>query len=181
MTLAERDLFSALCVSTPDSASDDRSAPAVLRASRVDVGWAAWRASRPPAQPSLRQRFAFRLARWQHFGQAQFLVQVDDSYHTATSIRVRHEPGSGDMEILLIQTASLWQCLRGRLHRRAGRADPPWRKRVSGRSLLISRYPAGQVTASLPAVDALGYAPCPEALIDGRHARPLPLLIRCTD
>lgn len=170
-----RDLFSALRVSAAaDSITSDDSA---INASRIDIGWAAWRASTEPAQASRLQRWAFRLKLWQHFGHAQFLVQVDDSYHTATSVRIRHQPEQGNMDILLIQTASIWQCLRGLLQHRTGKAAPHWRKRVNGRLLQVSRYPAELDSASLPAVSHLGYAACAEVLLDGRHPCQLPLRI----
>ena len=59
-------------------------------------------------------------------GRARFLVQVDDSYHTATSLRICHQP-EGHMDILLIQTASIGQCLRGLWQHRRGKPAPVWR------------------------------------------------------
>ena len=173
MSMAERDLFSALRV-VPATADETVSA---LHASRIDIGWAAWRASTAPQQASRLKRWAFYLKLWQHFGHAQFLVQIDDSYHTATSIRIRHQPEQGNMDILLIQTASIWQCLRGLLQKQLGKATPPWRKQLSGQVMLISRYPDSQHQPVLPQVNQLGYSPCAEVLLDGLHHCELPLRI----
>ena len=175
MTMTGRDLFSALRVSSAaDSTTSDDSA---INANRIDIGWAAWRASIEPAQASQLKRWAFRLKLWQHFGRAQFLVQIDDSYHTATSVRIRHQPEQGNMDILLIQTASIWQCLRGLWQHRLGRSAPVWRKHLQGRDVHVSRYPETRESASLPNISALGYGSCAEVLLDGQHASQLPLHI----
>ena len=158
----------------PAGADDSVSA---LHASRVDIGWAAWRASAAPAPASRLKRWGFYLKLWQHFGHAQFLVQIDDSYHTATSIRIRHQPEQGNMDILLIQTASIWQCLRGIVQKRLGKSTPPWRKQLSGKVMLISRYPDTQDQPVLPQVNQLGYTACAEVLLDGLHSGELPLRI----
>lgn len=173
MTMAGRDLFSALRVAP---ATADATATA-LNASRVDIGWGAWRASAVPAKASRLKRWAFYLRLWQHFGHAQFLVQIDDSYHTATSIRIRHQPEQGNMDILLIQTASIWQCLRGLMQKRLGKSTPPWRKQLSGKVMVISRYPDTQDQPVLPQVNQLGYTACAEVLLDGLHKSQLPLHI----
>lgn|GEM_PF-1850404 len=173
MTIAGRDLFNALRV-VPATATGTNT---VLTASRVDIGWAAWRASTPPLQISRLKQWAFRLKLWQHFGQAQFLVQIDDSYHTATSIRVRHQPEQGNIDILLIQTASIWQCFYGLLQKQLGKAQPSWRKQISGQVIRISRYPSSQVQPVLPQVHQLGYTHCAEAMLDGQHGCELPLHI----
>jgi len=172
--MAGRDLFSALRV-VPATADETVGA---LHASRVDIGWAAWRATPEPANATRLQRWKFRVKLWQHFGHAQFLVQVDDSYHTATSIRIRHQPEQGNIDILLIQTASLWQCLRGLWLRRWHNPAPIWRKHLTGREVLILRYPTTTPdAASLPDVTLLGYPPCAEVLLDSRHTNSLPLRI----
>jgi len=171
MTMTGRDLFSALRVCATADSKDT-----VTHASRVDIGWAAWRACTPPVNNRWLQRRLFNLRLWQHFGRAQFLVQVDDSYHTATSLRIRHQP-EGHMDILLIQTASFWQCLRGLWLQRPGKPAPLWRKQLQGREVHVSRYPADLASASLPDVSKLGYAACAEVLLDGRHASQLPLHI----
>lgn len=173
MTMTGRDLFSALRV-VPATADEAVSA---LHASRVDIGWAAWRASTTALKASRLKRWAFYLRLWQHFGHAQFLVQIDDSYHTATSIRIRHQPEQGNMDILLIQTASIWQCLRGLVQKQLGKSTPPWRKQLSGQVMLISRYPDSQDQPVLPHVHQLGYTSCAEVLLDSRHSCELPLRI----
>ena len=181
MAMRGRDLFSALRVSAGTGSPSDLTTAdgndTVTNASRIDIGWAAWRACSPPAQATELQRWEFRLSLWQHFGRAKFLVQVDDSYHTATSLRIRHLPDSGNMDILLIQTASIWQCLRGFWQHRSGQPTPAWRKHLTGRNVHVSRYPETLNSASLPAVSQLGYAPCAEVLLDGQHASQLPLHI----
>lgn len=179
--MAGRDLFHALRVSSP-SVTDSAPAEAVnsnaTYAHRVDVGWAAWRANADPAIASRVTRWAFRLKLWRHFGHAQFLVQVDDSYHTATSIRICQQPIQGHLDILLIQTASIWQCLHGLWLRRRGKPKPTWRKHLTGREVLILRYPTTTPdAASLPDVTPLGYPPCAEVLLDSQHTSSLPLRI----
>lgn len=176
MTIAGRDLFNALRVVSPTTHGTDRA----LHASRVDIGWAAWRASTPPSQTSRLKQWAFRLKLWQHFGHAQFLVQIDNSYHTATSVRIRYQPEQGNMEALLIQTASSWQCLLGLVQKQLGKTTPPWRKQLSGQVMLISRYPSSQDHPVLPDVHRLGYSACAEVLLDGQHSGQLPLRISST-
>ncbi len=177
-----RDLFSALRVSAGTdnlsglTAADANNATTVINASRIDIGWAAWRATPEPARTSWLKRWQFRLSLWQHFGRARFLVQIDDSYHTATSLRIRHQP-EGHMDILLIQTASIGQCLSGLWQQRLGKPAPAWRKQLQGRHVHVSRYPADLANASLPAVSQLGYAACAEVLLDGQHTSQLPLHI----
>lgn len=168
-----RDLFSALRVAFATTNEME----SAINASRIDIGWAAWRATPEPANTSWLKRWAFRLRLWRHFGQAQFLVQVDDSYHTATSVRIRHQPEQGNMDILLIQTTSIWQCLRGLWQHRLGKPAPVWRKQLIGRNVHVSRYPSDLGKASLPAVSPLGYAACAEVLLDGQHPSQLPLRI----
>jgi hypothetical protein len=176
MTMAGRDLFNALRVVSATAHGTDRA----LHASRVDIGWAAWRASTSPLETSRLKRWSFYLKLWQHFGHAQFLVQIDDSYHTATSIRIRHQPEQGNMDILLIQTASSWQCLLGLVQKQLGKTTPPWRKQLSGQVMLISRYPSSQDQPVLPDVHQLGYSACAEVLLDGQHSGQLPLRISST-
>ena len=181
MTMTGRDLFSALRVSsvTENASATDTvgNAKTAINASRIDIGWAAWRATPVPTNTSWLKRWAFRLKLWQHFGQAQFLVQVDNSYHTATSVRIRHLPELGNMDILLIQTTSIRQCLRGLWHHRLGKPVPVWRKQLIGRDVHISRYPSDLSQASLPVVSHLGYSSCAEVLLDGQHPSQLPLRI----
>ncbi|MEO6699233.1 MAG: hypothetical protein ABIR53_06210 [Paraperlucidibaca sp.] len=148
-----------------------------MRASRIDIGWAAWRACLEPAKASLLKRWAFRLKLWLYFGRAQFLVQVDNSYHTATSVRIRQQPEQDNMDILLIQSVSFWQCLRGRWQHRLNKPAPIWRKHLVGREVMISRYPSELDSAALPRVAHLGYQACAEVLLDGQHASQLPLRI----
>jgi len=81
------------------------------------------------------------------------------------------------MDILLIQTASLGQCLRGLWQHRQGQPAPVWRKQLIGHEVLITRYPASLASASLPDLRSLGYAACAEVLLDGQPAVTLPLRI----
>lgn len=161
------DLFSGLDISMGGSRT---------HAARVDAGWAAWRRAAPPAEAGRVARWRFWFALWQHFGSAQFFVQVDDSYHTATSVRLRHRPQEGDIEVLLIQTDNVWQCLWGLWQRRQRRPAPRWRKLLHGQRVSLSRYPLEQAEAMLPPLQAPAGA-CSEAVLDLQRPISLPLTI----
>lgn len=159
------DLFGGLHVSTPDGD---------LPASRVDIGWSAWR-SALTTEASRWQRWHFWLALWRHFGQARYLVQIDNQYRLATSLRISRRSGSG-LDILLVQSAGPWQGLWQRLWRRK---DSPERKHLSGHRVRVSRYPAELAGADLPVTTSQATAgkPCPEALLDRLRRCGLPLEI----
>ncbi|MES3040151.1 MAG: hypothetical protein V4730_03220 [Pseudomonadota bacterium] len=166
-----RDLFSALRVAPISDIGPG------TNASRIDIGPTAWRASQAPLNASRWQRWHFRLSLWQHFGKAKFLVQVGNSYHTATAVRIYHQPDQGSMDILLMQTSNIWQYLLGRLQQQLGMASTPWHKRLNGQIVVVSRYPDTLTNASVPMVDDLSYSPCPEVLLDSQHSHQLPLII----
>lgn len=146
------------------------------QAARIDAGWAAWRRGAPPADAGRLARWRFWLALWRHFGSALFFVQIDDSYHTATSVRIRYRPESGDMDVLLIQTDNVWQCLWGLWQRRQGRPAPHWRKQLSGHRVVLSRYPLEQAEAVLPVLLPPA-GQCAEATLDIERPVSLPLEI----
>lgn len=146
------------------------------QAARVDAGWAAWRSRQPAAGARWHERLRFWLALYRHFGQARFLVQVDNTYHTACSVRVRQLADSG-LEVLLIQTDNLllnWlnQWRPGRRH------APAWRRSLQGEHVVLSRFPADQ-EASLPRLPLRDGQPvnCPEVVLDLQRPATLPLRI----
>ena len=161
------DLFSGLDISTGGSRT---------HAARVDAGWAAWRRAAPPAEAGRLARWRFWLTLWQHFGTAQFFVQVDDSYHTATSVRLRHRPEQRDIEVLLIQTDNMWQCLWGLWQRRRGARAPRWRKLLHGQMVRLSRYPLEQIEPMLPPLRPPA-GRCNEAVLDLQRPISLPLQV----
>lgn len=185
--MAHADLFGGLEVRTRTGSTP---------ASRVDIGWAAWRSVQPEADAKSVLRWRYWLALWRHFGQAQFFVHIDDSYHTATSVRVRLVPKTGDLEVLLIQTDSWWQLLLSlrRWHKdtRALSDDQPTstrstllrgqRKCIHGRLVQISRYPVHLEVPSLPSlVKITGFnRTCPEVTLDLQRHASLPLEIHST-
>jgi len=173
MTMAGRDLFHALRI-MPEPPIGQVSAQT---ARRLDVGWGAWRTNTGLTSASKIAKLRFWLALWRHFGQAQYLVQVDNSYHTATTLRLRQSDDRQHIDVLLVQTASLAQCLKGLLRRRFKRDAPTWRKNLQGRVVVISRYPAAHAQPHLPALPQPGFAPCQEVLLDSLAAAKLPLKI----
>lgn len=173
MSKAQRNMFHALQI-LPEPAPRHIAA---TTAKRVDIGWGAWRSNAGLTSASLGAKARFWLALWRHFGHAQFLVQVDNSYHTATSLRLRQSEDQRHIEVLLIQTASLSQCLRGLLQKRLKQPPPVWRKLLQGQTVLISRYPNDTLDALLPTLPAHGFGPCHEVLLDSQVAAQLPLRI----
>lgn len=161
------DLFSDLQVNTP--AGD-------LPALRVDIGWAAWR-SALAATAGHWQRWRFWLALWRHFGRARYLVQVDNQYQIATSLRISRGARGAGLQVLLVQSATPWQGLWQCLLRRRG---SPRRQYLSGHEVRVSRHPAGLAEAVLPVVPspAPGGNRCPEVLLDHLHHGELPLVMR---
>lgn len=148
------------------------------QAARIDVGWAAWRSRQPLPDAHWRDRLRFWLALWQHFGQARYLVQVDDCYQTASSVRVRQRQ-EGGMEVLLLQTDNIWQCLAGRWRRRACGSTPAWRRLMVGQHVRVSRHPQDLTAPSLPSLPAREgeTAICPEVVLDLQRPARLPLSI----
>lgn len=161
------DLFGGLQVSTP--AGD-------LPAVRVDIGWSAWR-SVLPATAGYWQRWRFWLALWRHFGRARYLVQIDNQYQIATSLRISRRQGSAGLDVLLIQSATPWQGLWQRLLRHRASAQ---RQHLVGHHIRVSRHPVELADAVLPSVPgtATAGASCPEALLDRLRGCELPLEIR---
>lgn len=148
------------------------------QAARIDVGWAAWRSRQPAPDADWRIRLGFWLALWRHFGQARYLVQVDDCYQTASSVRVRQRQ-EGGVEVLLLQTDNIWQCLLGRWLRRAGQPLPAWRRLLTGQHVVLSRHPQDLADASLPLLPVREGEPatCPEVVLDLQRPARLPLRI----
>lgn len=173
MTMTGRDLFHALQI-TPEPAPRHIAA---ITAKRVDIGWGAWRVNAGLASATRMNKFLFWQTLWRHFGRAQFLVQVDNSYHTATTVRLRQSEDRQHIDVLLVQTTSLGQCLRGLLQKKLHRAAPMWRKSLQGKVVVISRYPASLTQAELPNLPQRGFAPCHEVLLDSQAAAKLPLRI----
>lgn len=179
--MSHADLFGGLNVKTPTGTTP---------ASRVDVGWAAWRSAQPEAGAERRVRWRFWWALWRHFGQARFFVHIDNSYHTATSVRVRLLPETGELEVLLVQSDSLWQLLLGLRRTQKARqtttsVEPSlhghaMRKRVLGHQVSISRYPDTLAAPSLPKVSHIAgqERACPEVTLDLQRQALLPLEIR---
>lgn len=161
------DLFSGLDISTGNSRT---------QAARVDAGWAAWRRAEPLPESGRLARWRFWLSLWQHFGTARFFVQVDDSYHIATSVRLRYRPEQGDIEVLLIQAETVWQCLTGLWRRRQHVSAPRWRKLLRGQRVELSRYPQALAAPSLPGLHATAGS-CSEAVLDLQRPISLPLSI----
>lgn len=148
------------------------------QAARIDVGWAAWRSRQPLPDARWRDRLRFWLALWRHFGQARYLVQVDDCYQTASSVRVRQRQ-EGGIEVLLLQTDNIWQCLLGRWLQRAGQPSPAWRRLLAGQRVVLSRHPQDLADASLPRLPVREGQPviCPEVVLDLQRPAHLPLCI----
>lgn len=166
------DLFQRLRITQGDSQT---------QAARIDVGWAAWRSQQPLPDAYWRDRLHFWLALWRHFGQARYLVQVDDCYQTASSVRVRQQQ-EGGIEVLLLQTDNIWQCLLGRWLQRAGRPSPAWRRRLTGQRVVLSRHPQDLPEASLPTLSRHDNAiiHCSEVVLDLQRPTRLPLCIEAT-
>lgn len=167
--MANADLFGRL-----DVISADADAPATC----IDVGWTAWRTAAPAPDAGRRKRWRFWWQLWRHIGRARYLVQVDDHYQLATGVRIRQSANGDTMEVRLTETPDAWRSLLR--HCLAGRRSSSQATLLSGREVHVSRYPAGLTSAAVPDVSILGLAPCPEALIDGKHAAALPLQIRST-
>lgn len=167
-----RDLFSALCVK---SLSPDET-PA--EAMRLDVGWIAWQRAAPRREEGMLSRWRFWSGLCHHFGKVRYFVQVDDSYHTASSVRLRYRPESRDIEIVLTQTDSIVRLLLSLCLRKHKRQSGAWYKRLHGKRVLISHgaTPAGETASRLTA------APLPPAqhvVLDRDRIAHLPLDISC--
>lgn len=172
MTTAGRDLLHALHVK-PEPSPRDTVATA---AHRIDIGWGAWCFHPSLSAARRRDKVRFWLALWSHFGQAQFLVQIDDSYHTATTVRLRQSEDRQRIDVLLVQTSSPVESLFGLLLIKL-RRPISWRKVVHGRTVVISRYPQHLSQAVLPPLWSERFTPCHEVLLDRQTAAKLPLRI----
>lgn len=161
------DLFSSLQVDTP--AGD-------LPAQRVDIGWSAWR-SALTATTGRWQRWRCWLALWRHFGRARYLVQIDNQYQIATSLRICRRAQGAGLDVLLVQSATPWQALWLSLLRRH---DHPRHQHILGHQVRVSRYPVELADASLPALPGqiMNSARCPEVLLDRLRQCQLPLVMR---
>lgn len=106
-----------------------------------------------------------------HFGNQQYLLQIDDSLHTATSVVAtlgRHYAGSyvfarkarldePVIDVLLVQTRSRWAFLLMLLALPFGLAEKlPFMKTVKGRRVHVNHYPAASGEAPRESLQADG-------------------------